>query len=233
MVIGCLGYFPMCLHTGHGNEDAQYTMGGTVLNTTLKEKDLGLTISADMKVSEQCGIAAAKGNQILGLIRRNIVYREKELIIPLYKTIVRPHLEYCIQAWRPYCKKDIYMLERVQRRATKIIPKLRNNCYEMRLKGCGLTTLETRRLRGDQIKVFKILNGYENIDRNISFTVKEERRTRVTLAKKQCRLDIRKFSFSQRTVNEWNRLSADCVGASSVNIFKNKIDIYLRRAGYT
>ena len=70
--------------------------------------------------------------------------------------------------------------------------------------------------------------------RNILFTVKEERRTRghgVTLAKKQCRLDIRKFS--QRTENEWNILSADCVGASSVNIFKNKIDIYLRRAGYT
>ena len=63
------------------------------------------------------------------------------------------------------------------------------------------------------------------------FTVKEERRTRghgVTLAKKQCRLDIRKVSLSQRTVNEWNRLSADCIGASSVNIFKNKIDIYLR-----
>ena len=138
-----------CPHTGHGNENAQYTMGGTVLNTTVKEKDLGLTISADMKVSEQCGIA---------------------------------------------------------------------------------------RLRGDQIEVFKILNGYENIDRNIFFTVKEERRTRghgVTLAKKQCRLDIRKFSFSQKIVNEWNRLSADCVSASSVNIFKNKIDMYLRRAGYT
>ena len=54
-----------CLHTGHGNEDAQYTMGDTVLNTTVKEKELGLTISADMKVSEQCGIAAAKGNQII------------------------------------------------------------------------------------------------------------------------------------------------------------------------
>ena len=130
----------------------------------------------------------------------------------------------------------IDMLERVQRRATKMIQKLRNISYEMRLKECGLTTLETRRLRGDQIEVFKILNGYENIDRNIVFTVKEERRTRghgVTLAKKQCRLDIRIFSFSQRTVKEWNRLSADCVGASSVNIFKNKIDIYLRRAGYT
>ena len=84
--------------------------------------------------------------------------------------------------------------------------------------------------------MFKILKGYENIDRNIFFTVKEERSTRVhgvALAKKQYRLDIRKISFSQRTVNEWNGLSADCVGASSVNIFKNKIDIYLRRAGYT
>ncbi|KAK2149583.1 hypothetical protein NP493_2956g00000 [Ridgeia piscesae] len=63
-----------CLHTGHGNEDAKYTLGDTVLNTTLKENDLGLTISADMKVSEQSGIAAAKGNQIIVLIRRNIVY---------------------------------------------------------------------------------------------------------------------------------------------------------------
>ena len=63
-----------CLHTGHENEDEHF---GTALNTTSKEKDLGLTISADMKGSEQCGIAAAKGNQILGLIWRNIVYNEK------------------------------------------------------------------------------------------------------------------------------------------------------------
>ena len=142
-------------------------MGGTALNTTFKEKDLGLFISAGMKVSLQCGIAAVKGNQILGLIRRYIVYKEKKRIIPPYKTIVRTHLEYCIQAWRPYRKKDIDMLEGLQRRATKIIPKLRNNSYEMHLEECGLTTLETRRLRGDQIEVFKILNGYENIDRNI------------------------------------------------------------------
>ena len=61
--------------------------------------------SADMKVSGQCGIAASKGNQILGLIRRTIMYKEKHLIVPLYKAIDRPHLEYCIQAWRPYHKK--------------------------------------------------------------------------------------------------------------------------------
>ena len=223
------------LHTGHRNLNVNYKMGDTVLGTTVKEKDLGVTISADMKVSEQCGIAASKGNQILGLIRRNITYKGKKLIIPLYKAIVRPHLEYCIQAWRPYCKKDIDTLERIQRRATKMIPELRDLSYEERLKECGLTTLETRRLRGDQIEVFKILNGYENIDRNMFFSLKKDSRTRgheVKLVKDQSRLDIRKHSFSQRTINEWNKLSTDCVTASSVNMFKNKVDTYLRRAGY-
>ena len=125
--------------------------------------------------------------------------------------------------------------QHIQRRATKIIPELRDLSYEERLKECGLTTLETRRLRGDQIEVFKILNGYENIDRNMFFSLKKDSRTRgheVKLVKDQCRLDIRKHSFSQRTINEWNKLSTDCVTASSVNMFKNKVDTYLRRAGY-
>ena len=83
-----------------------------------------------MKASEQCGIVASKGNQILGLIRRNITYKGKQLIIPQYKAIAKPHLEYCIQAWRPYGKKDIDTLERIQRRATKMIPELRHLSYE-------------------------------------------------------------------------------------------------------
>ena len=108
-----------CLHTGHGNLDVNYKMGDTVLGTTEKEKDLGVTISADMKVSEQCGIAASNDNQILGLIRRNITYKEKAN----YISAVRPHLEYCIQAWIPYRKKDIDKLGRIQR-TTKVIPEL-------------------------------------------------------------------------------------------------------------
>ena len=95
---------------------------------------------------------------------------EPRLIIPLYKAIVRPRLEYCIQAWNPHLRKDVdNMLEKIQRRATKLIPGLRDLTYEERLKECGLTTLETRRLRGDQIEVFKRLNGYENIVSNIFF----------------------------------------------------------------
>ena len=118
-----------CIHTGHGNMDKEYKMGDAVIGRTIQEKDLGVTFSADMKVSEHCGIAASKGNQILGLIRRTIMYKEKQLIVPLYKAIVRPHLEYCIQAWRLYRKKDIDKLVRIQRRATKMIPESRHLSY--------------------------------------------------------------------------------------------------------
>ena len=83
------------------NLHVNYNMGDTVLSTIVKENDSEVTINANMKVSEPCGIATSKGTQIFGLIRRNITYKEKELIIPLYKAIVRPHLEYCIQALRP------------------------------------------------------------------------------------------------------------------------------------
>ena len=128
-----------CIHIGHGNMDEEYKMGDAVLVRTTQEKDLGVTFSANMKVSEQCEIAASKGNQILGLIRRTIMYKEKQLIVPLYKAIVRPHLEYCIQAWTPYHKKDIDKLERIQRRATKMIPEFRDLSDESHLLQCGLT----------------------------------------------------------------------------------------------
>ena len=195
-----------CIHIGHGN-----------------------------KASEQRGIAASKINQILGLSRRTITYKEKQLVVPLYKAIVRPHLEYCIQAWRPY-HKDIDKLERIQRRATKMIPELRDLSYESCLLQFGLTTQETKRLGGDQIEVFKIVNVYEDVDRNTFFKLKEGSRTKAdkaALVKEQCRLDMRKYSFSQRVINEWNKLLNDCVNASSANMFINRIDRYLLRAGYT
>ena len=92
------------------------------------------------------------------------------------------------------------------------------------------------KIRGGQIEVFKILNGYENIDSNIVFEIKESKITRghnFTLVKKQSRLDVSKFSFFQRTINVWNKLSTECVHASSVNVFMNRIDKYLVKAGYT
>ena len=96
-----------CLHIGPGNTGINYDMGGTILSKTMKEKYLGVTMNANMKVSEQCRIAASKGNQVLEMIRRNITCKENRLVVPLYKTIVVPHLEYCIQAWIPNLRKDI------------------------------------------------------------------------------------------------------------------------------
>ena len=177
------------LHAGYGNTGVNYEIEGTILCKTVKEKDLGVTINANMKVSEQCRIAASKDNQILGMIRRNKTYKEKGLIICI-KAIVRPHLEYCIQAWRPYLRKDIDMLEKVQRRATKLIPGLRDLSYEERLKECGLTTLEMRRLRGDidmlekvQRRATKLIPGlrdlsYEERLKECGLTTLEMRRLR-------------------------------------------------------
>ena len=127
------------------------------------------------------------------------------------------------------------MLDKIQRRATKLIPGLRDLIYEKRLKECGLRTLETRRLRGGG--KYKCLRyGYENIDSYLFFEIKESKITRghnFTLVKKQSRLDVRKFIFSQRTINVWNTLAEECVHASSVNMFKNRIYKYLDNAGYT
>ena len=144
-------------------------MGGTILSKNVKEKDLGVSMNVNMTVSEQCRITGSKGNQVIGMIRINITYKETSFSVPLYKAIVRHHLAYCIQAWSPYLRKYIDMLDKMHRRATKLIPGLRDLRYEERRKECGLTTLETRRLKGDQIEVFKILNGYENIDSNFVF----------------------------------------------------------------
>ena len=98
-----------------------------------------------------------------------------------------------------------------------MIPKFRDLSYENRLLQCDLTTLETRRLRGDQIEVCKIVNGYEDVDKNMFFKLKEDSRTRgqkAALFKERCRLDMRKYSFSQSVINEWNKLPNDCVNAS-------------------
>ena len=111
-----------------GVDGLNYEMKGSILCKTMKERNLGVTIY--MKVSEQCRIAASGGNQILGLIRRNITYTKKGLILPLYKAIVIPHLEYCIQAWRPYRRKDIDMLKKIRSRATKLNTGLTELSYE-------------------------------------------------------------------------------------------------------
>ena len=142
------------MHFGKHNIKADYIMGGKTLQVVKDEKDLGVIIQYDLKVSQQCTKAVNTANKVLGMIFRAFTYK-KGVILKLYNSLVRPHLEYCIQAWRPYLQKDINLLEKVQGRATRMIDSLKGLSYDDRLRHLDLTTLETRRLR-DLIQVFKI-----------------------------------------------------------------------------
>ena len=149
------------MHMGKRNNEFSYEMGGTVLKASEEERDLGVIMHKSAKPSRQCAEASKKANSTLGRIRRTIVSRDKDTILRLYKSLVRPQLEYCIQVWNPYLKQDIEKLEKVQRRATKMIWGYKDLSYEERLKRCGLTTLEKRRNRGDLIEAYKIITGKE------------------------------------------------------------------------
>ena len=134
-----------------------------------------------------------------------------------------------MQAWRPFLKRDIDNLEKVQHTASKMINECKLLSYNDRLVKTGLATLEDRRTRGDMIEVFKIINGIDNLDVKNFFSFSGSSRTRGhehKLTKSRSRLDIRKHSFSQRVVNKWNELPEVVVDAKSVNCFKNRYESY-------
>ena len=126
-------------------------------------------------------------------------------------------------------KKYINILERVQKRATKMINGFSEIKYETRLENLGLTTQETRRLRGDLIEVFKILKGYDDGGEDIFFVRSKSslRGHQLKLQKKSVRLDIAKYSFSNRVVNEWNNLSKEVIASKSLAGFLKKLDFQL------
>ena len=229
------------LHIGRRNKKFEYRMGNMVLGQTTEEKDLGIWISDDLKPAVQCEKAAKAANSALGLISRSFHYRTKNVLVPLYKTFVRPKLEYAGAVWCPWMQKDKEVLEKVQQRFVRMLSDVKGASYEEKLKAIGLTTLNERRVRGDMIETFKVMRGFDRVERDDWFTIQEETEHRPTrlnsiivegkqerkmevIVGARCQLDVRRNFFTMRVEKEWNKLPEVVKAQRSVNGFKNHYD---------
>ena len=153
----------------------------------------------------------------------------------LYKTFVRPLLEYCVPIWNPHLARDIDILEKVQRRATKIVPSISTLSYESRLAQLNIHSLYCRRQRSDLIEVYKILNGHYPIDSHSIFTMAPGSITRghsMKLFKPRVNSSVRQHFFNSRVINHRNNLPQDVISARSISTFKLKLDNFWSQSGY-
>jgi hypothetical protein len=191
--------------------------------------DLGVTIDDRLGFRDHIQRKINKAYSMIGLLKRNFSQVSVEGFIMLYKAMVRSHLDYCNSVWAPHRKEDIERLEKVQRRALKVIPGMKGLKYEEKLRRCKLPTLKYRRQRGDMIEAYKIITGkYDRVAApQLALALGTNMGTRgndLKLSKSRSKYDLRKYFFTNRVVDIWNSLPNSVVMSENTNIFKNRLD---------
>ena len=214
------------MHKGKHSLNATYEMNGTILENVTEEKDLGVIIDNELKFHKHVSAAVLKANQTLGIVKKTFSTLDKELLPIVFRHQIRPYLEYGNIIWHPRYKGDIRKVEGVQRRATKLIPELKDQPYQQRLENLNMYSMEYRRKRGDMIQVYKIMNKMERIDPSDFFTqnTNSTRGHSRKLFKNRFKEEVRKYAFSQRIITDWNSLTEHIVASESLNIFKGRLD---------
>ena len=136
-----------------------------------EKKDLGVIFEKDLIFGPHVQSATNKANIMLGIIRTTFSFLNKDILLQIYKTLVRPHLEHGNVIWHPIFKRQSVAIEKVQRRATNLLKETKNLSYDARLKMLDLPTLKYRRFRGDMIQVYKIINNVDNINFDTFFVL--------------------------------------------------------------
>ena len=217
------------LHLGKNNSVHTYTMDGNVLDSTDVEKDLGVHVDKDLSFDYHIKETVKKANKVAGMISRFIEYKDKSIMVPLFKSLVRSILEYGNVIWFPCMKKHTLLLENVQRRFTKKIKDVGELDYEDRLRLLKLPSLHFRRMRGDMIEVYKILHGlYDSTTTKSLFTysTSNTRGHALKLTKESFGTTVYQKFFTNRIINAWNSLPESIVLSGTLNIFKNALDKY-------
>ena len=217
-----------------GNVQHEYSLGIDLLSRVQSERDLGVIVQNNLGNTLQCIRASSTANRHLRLLRRLFGHFEPDIAPQLIKIYIRPHVEYAVQAWSPWHKRDIRLLEQPQRRATKCTRGFSELTYVNRLRILNLFSSEYRRLRGDLIFTYQILTSDNHPCKSL-LSLSSSTRCRghkLKLSLQNSRLDCRKYSFALRVCDKWNSLPAMVVDAPNLTLFKQLLDSHLSDIHY-
>ena len=219
------------LHFGTARSYGSFYLSGALVDSVTSHKDLGIVFDNHLKFHDHTIEVTAKANRLLGIIRKSFEYLEPDMLVKLFVSIVRPTLEYSNSVWGPLDQRKI---EKVQRRAIRLIPTLADKSYSERLSLLQLSSLAQQRLRGDLILLYKILNNYFSSDFHNFFTYTNTitRGHQFKLFKSFSGLKCRSDYFFNRILNDWNGLPDYVVNASSINCFKSLLDSHLANSRF-